>query len=226
MPLRAEMKMTSARTSEPQRQRSVLIADDHPLMRRVLRELIEDEADLRVVGEARDGAEAIERFRALRPDATLMDLQMPRFDGIRSIERIRAIEPAAPIVVLTSFAGDARIRRATEAGATAYVLKTANGAEVVGVLRDALNGHAGVATTEAVRVNAQLDRCELTRRELSVLREIANGKSNHSIGKALHVSVETVKTRIKKILQKLGADDRAHAVALAARRGYLDYLGP
>ena len=225
MPLKAEMTITSARISDPQRQRSVLIADDHPLMRRVLRELIEDEDDLRVIGEARDGAEAVEQFRALRPDVTLMDLQMPRFDGIRGIERIRAIEPAALIIVLTSFAGDARIRRATAAGAAAYMLKTARGPEVVGVLRGTLNWQAGVATIEADRVNVDPNACELTERELSVLREIANGKSNHAIGKALYVSEETVKTRIKKILQKLGADDRAHAVALAVRRGYLDYLG-
>lgn len=216
MPVADVLEMMSIRDSATARQRSVLIVDDHPLMRRVLRELIELESDLYVIGEAHNGAEAAEQFRSLRPDVTLMDLQMPGCDGFLGIEHIRSIEPAARIVVLTTFAGDARVQRAIAAGASGYVLKTASGAEVIGAIRDVFCTRASVCANPT----------ELKLRELSVLREIANGKSNHAIGKALHVSEETVKTRIKRILQKLGAEDRAHAVAIAARRGYLDCLGP
>lgn len=230
MPLTDAMKMARIQQSPPPRRQSVLIVDDHPLMRQVLRELIEAEADLYVIGEANNGAVAAEQFRSLRPDVTLMDLQMSSFDGFLGIEHIRSIEPAARIVVLTSFAGDARVQRAIAAGATGYVLKTASGAEVIGAIRDVFStrpgmGNAAVATQSAPS-SVSAAPTELKLRELSVLREIANGKSNHAIGKALHVSEETVKTRIKKILQKLGAEDRAHAVAIAARRGYLDCLGP
>jgi DNA-binding NarL/FixJ family response regulator len=204
-------------------QRSVLIVDDHPLMRRVLCDVLGDEDDLFVAGQASDGAEAIDQFRALRPDITLMDLQMPRFDGIQGIEGIRAVEPGARIVVLTSFPGDARVRRATDAGAAAYVLKTASGTELIRMLRDALSNHS---STPPVRTCVARDPRELTQRELNVLREISSGKTNHAIGDVLSVSEETVKTRVKRILEKLGAKDRAHAVAIAARRGYLDCLEP
>jgi DNA-binding NarL/FixJ family response regulator len=204
-------------------QRSVLIVDDHPLMRRVLCDVLGDENDLLVAGQASDGAEAIGQFRTLRPDVTLMDLQMPRFDGIRGIEGIRAVEPDARIVVLTSFAGDVRVRRAMAAGAAAYVLKTASGTELIRTLRDALSNRS---STRPVKTSVARDPRELTQRELNVLREISNGRTNHAIGNALSVSEETVKTRVKRILEKLGAEDRAHAVAIAARRGYLDCLGP
>lgn len=204
-------------------QRSVLIVDDHPLMRRVLCDVLGDEDDLFIAGQASDGAEAIDQFRALRPDVTLMDLQMPRFDGIRGIEGIRIVEPSARIVVLTSFPGDVRVRRAMAAGAAAYVLKTASGTELIRMLRDALSNHS---STPPVRTSVARDPRELTQRELSVLREISNGKTNHAIGHALSVSAETIKTRVKRILEKLGAKDRAHAVAIAARRGYLDCFEP
>jgi DNA-binding NarL/FixJ family response regulator len=203
-------------------QRSVLIVDDHPLMRRVLCDVLGEENDLLVAGQASDGAEAVDRFRALRPDITLMDLQMPCFDGIRGIEGIRAIEPGACIVVLTSFPGDARVRRAMAAGAAAYILKTASGTELIRALRDALNNHF---CRPSVQASVARDPRELTQRELNVLREISNGRTNHAIGNVLSVSEETVKTRVKRILEKLGAEDRAHAVAIAARRGYLDWLG-
>lgn len=204
--------------------RSVLIVDDHPLMRRALRDLIEAEADLYVIGEANNGAEAAQRFRSLRPDVTLMDLQMPSYDGFLAIEHIKSIDPTARVVVLTTFAGDARVQRAMATGATGYVLKTASGAEVIGALRKIFS--SGIDNAAVARSRICANPTELKPRELSVLREIANGKSNHAIGRALHVSEETVKTRIKKILQKLGAEDRAHAVAIAARHGYLDCLGP
>jgi DNA-binding NarL/FixJ family response regulator len=203
-------------------QRSVLIVDDHPLMRRALCDVLGDEDDLLVAGQASDGAEAVEQFRALHPDITVMDLQMPRFDGIWGIEGIRAIEPGARIVVLTSFPGDTRVRRAMAAGAAAYILKTASGTELVRALRDALRNHA---STPSVQTPVARDPRELTQRELNVLREISNGRTNHAIGNVLSVSQETVKTRVKRILEKLGAEDRAHAVAIAARRGYLDWLG-
>jgi DNA-binding NarL/FixJ family response regulator len=185
--------------------------------------VIGDEDDLFVAGQASDGAEAIGQFRTLRPSITLMDLQMPRMDGIRAIEGIRVVDPRARIVVLTSFPGDVRVRRAMAAGAAAYVLKTVSGTELIRTLRDALSNPS---STPPAQTSLARDPRDLTQRELNVLREISNGRTNHAIGNALSVSEETVKTRVKRILEKLGAKDRAHAVAIGARLGYLDFLWP
>jgi DNA-binding NarL/FixJ family response regulator len=201
---------------------SVIIADDHPLLRQALRAVIELEPDMRVVAEASDGAEAISCFERFHPDLSLVDLQMPRVDGLQAIRAIRELQVDARILVLTSFAGDARIARAMALGAAAYVLKTTSSTALITSMRRTLCGHSSIEAQHAREV-AQLGSTEsLSGRELSALHLVAAGLCNREIGKALHVSEETVKTRVKSILAKLGAQDRTHAVSIAVRRGFID----
>lgn len=200
----------------------ILIADDHPVMRQGLRAMLEQESDMEVVGEAGDGAQAIAQFQLLRPDVTLIDLQMPTVDGLQAVAAIRSFTPDAVLVVLTTYPGDARVNRALSLGAMSYILKTASSEEITGALRAAMSGKAVVAPTVAHDIAVFKGSETLSARELSVLRLVALGNSNRSIGQALNISEETVKTRIKNILAKLGASDRTHAVTLAVKRGFLD----
>lgn len=200
----------------------VLIVDDHPVMRDGLRAAIDQEDDLKVVGEAADGAEAIEQFRQLLPDVTLLDLQMPRMDGLQAITAIRHEFPSASIVVLTTYPGDARVTQAMTLGATSYLLKTACREEILRTVRAAMHGRHVVAAEVAIDIDAYRGSEGLTIRELSVLRLVAEGKSNRAIGEALFVSEDTVKARMKSLMAKLDAEDRTHAVTIAIRRGFID----
>jgi len=200
----------------------ILVVDDHPMMRQGLRSVIEDQPDMVIVGEAGEGSQAIAEFRRLVPDMVLMDLQMDGLDGLDAIRAIRAESPAAVIVVLTSYAGDARITAALTSGATSYLLKAAGAAEIVRVIRNAVAGQR-VLSADAVRQLARHAGFEkLTNRELDVLRLVALGKTNRTIALLLSVSEETVKSRMRNILGKLDASDRTHAVTLARERGFLD----
>jgi DNA-binding NarL/FixJ family response regulator len=206
-----------------QQQVRILLADDHPVMREGLRCIIGAEADLRVVAEAADGAEAIAQFRFHRPDVSLIDLQMPNLDGLGAIGIIREECPGAPIVVLTTYPGDARVTRALALGATSYILKTSTSSEIVAALRGALCGRKNVLGSEIARdLSAYRGTEALTEREVSVLRLVAIGKQNRTIGETLNVSVQTIKTRMRNILAKLDARDRTHAVTIAMRRGFID----
>ena len=208
---------------QPGRRIRIVVADDHPLMREGLRCIIEQGGDMSVVAEAGDGAEAIAQFRLHQPDVTLVDLQMPNVDGLSAIGAIRAESPSAAIVVLTTYPGDARVARALALGALSYILKTSTSAEIVGVIRDALLGRKNVLGSEVVRNVAAYRGSEtLSEREISVLRLVAVGEQNRRIGAALHVSEQTVKTRMRNILAKLDARDRTHAVTIATRRGFID----
>jgi DNA-binding NarL/FixJ family response regulator len=200
----------------------ILIADDHPLMRDGLRAACEREPDMVVVGEAADGAETIAMYARLRPDAVLMDLQMPNVDGLQAIAAIRALVPDAFVVVLTTYPGDARVARAISLGAKSYILKTSSRAEITAALRVARGGRSTIPAEIAADLDAHRGMDSLSDRELTVLRMIAAGKQNRHIGEALHVSEETVKSRVKHILAKLQASDRTHAVTIAIRRGFLD----
>jgi DNA-binding NarL/FixJ family response regulator len=200
----------------------ILLVDDHPMMREGLRSTLERERDMKVVGEASDGGEAIEQFRELLPTVTLMDLQMPKIDGIQAIVEIHRDYPNAPLVVLTTYPGDGRVTRAMEVGAMSYLLKTASSDEIIRTVRSAALGKK-VVTSELMQDIHEYQGHETpTPRELAVLRMVAQGLTNRAIGAALRVSEDTIKTRMKSILAKLGAKDRAHAVTIAIRRGFLD----
>lgn len=200
----------------------VLIADDHPLMREGIRATLERHPDIRVIAEASDGEEVVAQFRLHRPDVVLMDLRMPRLDGIQAIEAIHAIRRDAPIVVLTTYPGDARVSRALKAGAISYLLKTTDREQLVAAVFGALEGKTILDKDLAPEAVAHTARDLLNWREISVLRLIAQGIQNREIGRKLNVTEHTVKARIKNILQKLRANDRAHAASLAKTRGFID----
>lgn len=198
-----------------------MIADDHPLMRDGLRLMIDQQPDMRVVAAAKDGAEAIEQFRLHQPDAVLMDLCMPQVDGLTAIRVLHAISPTARIVVLTTFPGDARVSNALSVGATSYLLKTATSTEIISALRDAVAGHITLGTDVMKDMSDWRGAENLSEGEIRVLRLVAVGKQNRVIGEDLHISEDTVKTRLKNVLSKLGARDRTHAVTIALQRGFI-----
>jgi DNA-binding NarL/FixJ family response regulator len=200
----------------------VLIAEDHPAMRDGLRKVVERDGDMVVVAAAADGVQAAQLHKALRPDITLIDLQMPKLDGLGAIAAIREFSPAACFVVLTSFAGDARVRRALNAGVRAFVLKTSPSAVLRAALRDA---HDGRLVLDPAISTEPLERSageQLTTRELNALQLVAQGNSNARIGRKLSITEHAVKARLKKILNKLDAQDRAEAVTIARERGFID----
>jgi DNA-binding NarL/FixJ family response regulator len=204
------------------RQLRILVADDHPVMREGLRLMIDQQPDMKVIAEARDGGEAIAHFRLHRPEATLMDLRMPHVDGLTAIRILRDICPTARIVVLTTYPGDARVSHALSMGATSYLLKTSTSAEIIAALRSAVRGHVTLGTDVMRDVSDWKGAEPLSDREIRVLRLVAVGKQNRVIGEELNISEQTVKTRIKNILGKLDARDRTHAVTIALQRGFIN----
>jgi DNA-binding NarL/FixJ family response regulator len=207
--------------SQPKKIR-VLITDDHPAMRHGLAGAIAEEIDMEIAGEAADGAEAIEKFRTLRPDVALLDLQMPQVDGLEAIAAIRAEFPKAVIIVLTTYPGDARVMRALTLGATSYLLKSADLSDIIAAVRAAVAGKHVVDAEVAHELAKHAGSEALTPRELSVLRLASKGQSNRAIADALSISEDTVKSRMRNIMSKLGAEDRTHAVMVAIQRGFLD----
>jgi DNA-binding NarL/FixJ family response regulator len=199
----------------------ILIADDHPLMRDGIRTTLERRADMRVIAEACDGEEVVAQFRLHRPDVVIMDLCMPRMNGLQAIAAIHAEQRDAPIVVLTTYPGDARVSRALKAGAISYLLKTAHPEQIFAAVLGALAGETVLGdnvATERVNTGRELLSC----REVSVLRLVAQGARNSDIGRQLNITEHTVKSRVGKILLKLNAKDRAHAASLARIRGFID----
>jgi len=183
---------------------------------------IESARDMTVVGQAADGAEAIVRYRELRPDVALVDLQMPGVDGLQAISTLRGEFPDARIIVITSYPGDARVKRALAFGANAYLLKTATRDEILMAIRSVMSGHRVVATDVAGQIASHAWSEMLSDRELSVLRLVATGHTNKRIADILCVSEDAVKARLKNVMAKLGALDRTHAVTLARNRGFFD----
>jgi DNA-binding NarL/FixJ family response regulator len=199
----------------------ILTADDHAIIRAGIAMLISKEPDMELVGEASTGREVVERYRALRPDITLMDLQMPDGDGIEAIKSIRRENDSARIIVLTTYAGDARAQRALQAGARGYLLKGMIRKELFDCIRAIHAGQKRIQGEVATQIAAHLGSDALTPRELDVLALVATGNSNREIAQELSISEETVKGHVKTILGKLGAADRTHAVLLAITRGFL-----
>ncbi len=203
---------------------TVLLVDDHPVVREGLRGMIDAEHDLTVVGEAGSGAEAIALAESLRPDVILMDLRMPDVDGVTATERILATLPRTRIVVVTTYESDTDILRAVEAGATGYLLKDASRAELADAVRDAARGKTVLAPTVADRLVhfvRQPTSVTLSAREVEVLAQVAKGKTNAEIGQLLHISEATVKTHLLRAFNKLGVSDRTAAVTTAMSLGLL-----
>lgn len=200
----------------------ILIADDHPVVREGLRGLIAVQPDIVVVGEASNGREAIQQFRIHRPDITLMDLQMPEMNGVDAVSSIRAEFPAAKIIMLTTYAGDVQIFRALKAGAQGYLLKAVMHKELPDNIRAVYAGRKVMASEAAAQIAEHSGEETLTPKELEVLRLIAAGNANKEIGTQLSISEESVKSRVKNILDKLGARDRTHAVTVGLKRGIIE----
>lgn len=199
----------------------VLAVDDHPLIREGIAALVSKETDMRLLGEAASGREAVEQFRLLNPDVVLMDLQMPDMDGIDALIAIRAEYPSAKVIVLTTYAGDALAQRALVAGAQAYVLKGSVRRELIDTIRAVYRGLKRVHREVAVELAEHMGDEVLSAREVEVLTLIAAGNSNKHIAEALSITEETAKTHVKNIMEKLRANDRTHAVTLALARGII-----
>jgi DNA-binding NarL/FixJ family response regulator len=200
----------------------VLTVDDHQLLREGIAAVIESQEDMTLVAQASNGREAVESFRRLRPDVTLMDLRMPDMSGIEAITAIRSEFRDARIVVLTTYAGDAQAAAALKAGAVGYLLKSLVRKELLETIRAVHSGKRRVPPEIATEIAEHVADDALTVREVEVLRRVAAGKSNKLIAAELDISEGTVKTHMKSILPKLDASDRTHAVMIALKRGILD----
>jgi DNA-binding NarL/FixJ family response regulator len=204
----------------------VLVVEDHHMVRQGLVSLLNVVDDLKVVGEAADGVEAISQFRKRQPDITLIDLRMPRLSGVEVIERIRMETPNARFIVLTTYDGDEDIYRALQAGARAYLLKGMTSEELIATIRSVHAGNSFIPPAIAQKLAERIGTEELTPRESEVLEQIVHGKNNREIATELVISETTVKTHINRLLGKLGVTDRTQAATSAIQRGLVPLSRP
>jgi DNA-binding NarL/FixJ family response regulator len=199
----------------------VFSVDDHPLLREGIAAIIDNQADMLVVAQAANAKDAIEQYRKHQPDVTLMDLRLPDMSGIDAMIAIRTEFSDARIIMLTTFEGDVDIKRALEAGARGYLLKSMPPRELVEVIRQVHAGKKRIPPQLAAQLAEHMSDEALTEREVEVLGQIAGGNRNRDIAERLFISEETVKVHIKHIMEKLGASDRTQAVAIGIRRGII-----
>lgn len=199
----------------------VFSVDDHPLLREGIGTIIDSQPDMVLAGQASTAIDAIEQFRKIKPDVTLMDLRLPDRNGIDTMISILAEFPDARIIVLTTFEGDAEINRALQSGARGYLLKSMPPKELLDSIRQVHAGKKRVPTQIAAHLAEHLSDEALTDREIQVLEQISGGNRNRDIAEKLFISEETVKVHIKHIMEKLGASDRTQAVAIGIRRGII-----
>ena len=200
----------------------ILAVDDHALIRQGIAVLVDTQPDMTLVAEASNGREAIQQFRTHRPDITLMDLQMPEMNGFDAMVAIRGEFPDAKIVVLTTYKGDVQILRALKAGAQGYLLKTTFHKELVQTIRAVHAGRKALSPEASYEIAEHATDDALTPAEIAVLRLIAAGNANKQIADRLSITEETVKSRVKNILSKLGANDRTHAAMIGLKRGIIE----
>ena len=200
----------------------ILAVDDHALVREGIAVLVGTQPDMTLVAEASNGREAIQQFRTHRPDVTLMDLQMPEMIGFDAIVAIRGEFPDAKIIVLTTYKGDVQILRALKAGAQGYLLKNTFHKELVETIRAVHAGRKALSPEVSYEIAEHATDDALTPAEINVLRLIAAGNANRQIADQLKITEETVKSRVKSILSKLGANDRTHAAMLGMKRGIIE----
>lgn len=197
----------------------ILLADDHYVVRMGIKGIIETHPGFLVTGEVSDGSQALEAYNRIRPDVTLMDIRMPVLGGIEATARICRADAEARILMLTTYDGDEDIHRALEAGAKGYLLKTAQGEEMIAAIDSVRSGRKYLPAELAAKIEHRTFFADLSDRELDVLRLMAQGLNNLEIAKTLFVSHNTVKTHAKQIFAKLGAKDRGHAVCLGVEKG-------
>jgi DNA-binding NarL/FixJ family response regulator len=197
----------------------VLVVDDHVLFRTGVANIINQEADLRVVAEAANGEDALAAFERYHPDVTLLDLRMPVMEGVEVVRRLRERDSQAKVIVLTTYDTDEDISRALRAGAKAFVLKDITAEALVACIHDVLAGKTYLAPAAAAKLAEGVTRVQLTPRELATLRLLADGRANKEIATALGISERTVKTHLGHLFEKLGVTSRTEAVKVASRRG-------
>jgi DNA-binding NarL/FixJ family response regulator len=200
----------------------ILSVDDHPIMREGIAAVIRNEPDLLLVAEMASGREAVLGFREHRPDVTLMDLRLPDISGIDAMIAIRTEFPDARVIMLTTFEGDAEIKRSLEAGAQGYMLKSMPRKQLVEMIRRVHSGKKHIPPEVVAQLAEHLGDEALSKREVEVLKKISEGNRNSDIAALLFISEETVKGHIKHIMEKLGAGDRTEAVAIGVRRGMIE----
>ncbi|HEU4689189.1 MAG TPA: response regulator transcription factor [Vicinamibacterales bacterium] len=211
--------MPSTEVAAPTSRARVLLVDDHALLRTGVANIINQEQDLHVVAEAGNGIEALEAFDRYHPDVTLLDLRMPVMEGVEVVRRMREKDPRARVIILTTYDTDEEISRALRAGAKAYVLKDISADALIACIRDVLAGKTYLAPAAAAKLAEDVTRVQLTPRELSTLRLLADGKANKEIATGLGISERTVKTHLGHLFEKLGVTSRTEAVKVATRRG-------
>jgi len=200
----------------------ILAVDDHPLFRSGIAALLATQPDMRLVAEASNGREAVQQFRAHRPDITLMDLQMPEMNGLDAMTAIRSEFPEARIIVLTTYTGDVQVLRAMKVGARGYLLKNLLDKELAETIRAVHAGKRALAAEASYELAEHATDEALTLGEVDVLRLIADGNANKQIAARLSLTEETVKGRVKNILAKLRANDRTHAAMIGIKRGIIE----
>jgi DNA-binding NarL/FixJ family response regulator len=201
---------------------TILSVDDHALLREGIASMIGRHPGMRLVGEASNGREGLDHFRALRPDVVLMDLHLPDMNGIDAIVTIRRESSNARIVVLTAYRGDVQMTRALKAGAAAYLLKSSLRKDLIETIEAVHAGRRRISHDVATEIAEHHADETLTVREIDVLRSVADGRSNKIVADVLAISEQTVKTHMRSILTKLSANDRTHAVMIAFKRGIIN----
>lgn len=212
-----------AETTSVDARSRVLVADDHALLRTGVANIINQERDLHVVAEAANGIEALAAFELHHPDVTLLDLRMPEMEGVEAVRQIRLRDPLAKVIILTTFDTDEDITRALRAGAKAYVLKDIAADALIACIHAVLAGKTYLAPAAAAKLAEGVTRVQLTPRELSALRLMADGQANKEIAGALGISERTVKTHLSHLFEKLGVTSRTEAVRVATRRGLVRF---
>jgi len=200
----------------------ILAVDDHSLLRSGIAALLGTQADMTLIAEASNGKEAVEKFRAHRPDVTLMDLQMPEMNGLDAMSAILREFPEARIIVLTTYTKDVQVLRAMKVGARAYLLKTLLDKELLDTIRAVHAGKKILSAEASYELAEHSTDDSLTPGEVEILRLIAAGKANKEIGAQLSLTEDTVKGRVKSILSKLGANDRTQAAMIGVKRGIIE----
>ena len=199
----------------------ILVADDHPIVREGVAVLVGGQPDMSIVGQASNGREAIQQFRAQHPDITLMDIQMPVMNGLDALIAIRDEAPQARIIMLTTYTGDAQVLRAIKAGARGYLLKSSLHEELLQTIRAVHGGKKAISAEASFELAEHVSEESLTPAEVRVLLLIAQGNANKEIAEQLSISEETVKGQVRNILSKLSAKDRTQAAMIGVKRGII-----
>jgi DNA-binding NarL/FixJ family response regulator len=215
------MKKKLSAGAETSRPITILIVDDHSVVRAGIRALLNTEPGFKVVGEAENGAKAVEIYGKLQPQLVLMDLRMPILDGVKATRSIRQLDPQALVVILTTHQGDDEVRAAFDAGAMGYLLKNSLGDDLPTALRAVVDGERWVPVEIAKKLSDHATKDKLTERELDVLRRLIGGDSNKELAEKIGVTEHTVKAHLKSIIAKLRVRDRTEAVTVGLRRGMI-----